>query len=125
MKRFANKADALLIACLLLVALLFFAWKNSGAPAQTALVIYGEAQVQESIDLSDVTIPYDMTLENGFVLHIEKGKIAVAASPCTDKLCIHCGELTKDGDTAVCLPQRTIIKVSGEKTKNAPDIITY
>ena len=125
MKRFANKADALLIAFLLLATLLFFVWKNSGAPAQAALVIYGEEQTQQTIDLTDVAAPYDMTLENGIVLHIEKGKIAVTASPCADKLCIHCGELTKDGDTAVCLPQRTIIKVSGEKTKNAPDIITY
>ena len=125
MKRFVSKADALLIACLLLAAILFFAWQSSGTPAQTATIIYGAEQTQESIDLSDVASPYDKTLENGIVLHIEKGSIAVAASPCTDKLCIHCGELTKDGDTAVCLPQRTIVRVSGEKQQNAPDIITY
>ena len=125
MKRIISKTDALLIACLLLATLLFFAWKNSGAPAQTATIICGEAQTQTSIDLSDVTAPYNMTLENGIVLHIEKGSIAVLDSPCADKLCIHCGTLTKDGDTAVCLPQRTIVRVSGEKPKNAPDIITY
>lgn len=124
MKCFLGKTDAIIIVFFLLAALAFFAYGNTGADAQTAEILCtGEETV--TIDLQNIEVPYEMTLRSGIVIGIEKGQIRILSSPCKDKLCVQCGTLTKDGDTAVCLPNRTLVKVTGSKQADAPDIITY
>lgn len=48
------------------------------------------------------------------VLKTEDGKIAVIQADCPDKDCVKRGWLKKPGDSAVCLPHRLVIRISGE-----------
>ncbi|MCW1712127.1 NusG domain II-containing protein [Caenicola nitritireducens] len=48
------------------------------------------------------------------VLKTEDGKIAVIASDCPDKDCVKRGWLQRPGDSAVCLPNRLVIRISGK-----------
>lgn len=48
------------------------------------------------------------------VLKTEDGKIAVIEADCPDKDCVKRGWLKKPGDSAVCLPHRLVIRISGE-----------
>ncbi len=124
MKRFFGRADVLIILVLSVTALFFLVSDKQTPPAESAQIII-ENQSPLTVDLQKMDAPYDITLSNGMVIHIAEGQIRVISSPCRDKLCVQCGILNKDGDIAVCLPLRTLIKVSGTKDNKTPDAITY
>jgi hypothetical protein len=46
---------------------------------------------------------------------IEDGKARVEDSPCRDKICIRMGKVSRPGDEAVCLPNRVIVQMKGER----------
>ena len=46
---------------------------------------------------------------------IKDGKARVLDSPCRDKICIKMGTLSRPGEEAVCLPNRVIVQMKGER----------
>jgi hypothetical protein len=48
---------------------------------------------------------------------VEKGRIRFEEANCPDLVCVRTGWLSRQGDIAVCLPNRTIIKIEGEGSK--------
>jgi hypothetical protein len=46
---------------------------------------------------------------------IENGKAWVEDSPCRDKICIKMGILSRSGEEAVCLPNRVIVQMKGDR----------
>lgn len=46
-------------------------------------------------------------------LKAEDGKIAVIEADCPDKDCVKRGWLKKPGDSAICLPHRLVIRITG------------
>jgi hypothetical protein len=46
---------------------------------------------------------------------IENGKAWVEDSPCRDKICIKMGILSRPGEEAVCLPNRVIVQMKGDR----------
>ncbi|HAJ93962.1 MAG TPA: NusG domain II-containing protein [Synergistaceae bacterium] len=47
-------------------------------------------------------------------LKAEDGKIAVIEADCPDKDCVKRGWLKRPGDSAICLPHRLVIRLTGE-----------
>lgn len=124
MKKIIRKADLIAICLLLAAAAVFFGMQSLGSDAKTAEIIC-DNEVIQTLDLQHVKEDYEIALPNGMIIAVADGKISVAASNCADKLCMQCGSLTKDGDTAVCLPNRTLIRVTGQPQDGTPDVITY
>lgn len=62
------------------------------------------------------TLPLDrdtvFTCENGLTVTVENNCAYISFSPCPDKLCVKAGKLTRTGQSAVCLPCRTVVKLS-------------
>ena len=46
---------------------------------------------------------------------IEDGKAWVEDSDCREKICIKMGKLERPGEEAVCLPNRVIVQMKGER----------
>ncbi len=46
---------------------------------------------------------------------IEDGRAWVEDSPCRDKICIKMGTVSRPGEEAVCLPNRVIVQMKGER----------
>ena len=46
---------------------------------------------------------------------IEDGRAWVEDSPCRDKICIKMGMVSRPGEEAVCLPNRVIVQMKGER----------
>lgn len=44
----------------------------------------------------------------------EDGQVWVTEATCPDKICIHQGKISQEGETIVCLPNRMIIQIFGE-----------
>ena len=126
MNRFIKKADIILIVLLLLVCAVLLIPKHF-RKAQAKAVIYKDGRVVKEIDLSSVREPYDFDLDctPKATLRVENGCIYYSHAECHDKLCVNSGKLSKPGDTAACLPSKTLVVIEGEKDGEAPDVITY
>ena len=120
LKRFLRPADLIVVAALLAAAAaaLFFG-RADGVTAE----ILCDREIVETVDLTAVKEPYDIRLENGVTVTVAPGSIRFADSDCANGLCLRAGALTKAGQSAACLPNKTLIRVKG-RAKNAPDALT-
>ncbi len=53
------------------------------------------------------------------VVRVEGGKARIVSSPCPKKLCVHMGSISKAGEMVVCVPNRVVVRVSGQKKVDA------
>lgn len=115
-KKLIRPADAAIIAVLLAVAavLTLFPGKEAGKAE-----IVKDGELLYSIDLSDVKESYTLSPDAGVTVLVEHGAIAFTASDCPNKLCVNTGKLTKAGDTAVCLPHKILIRITGKTSLDA------
>ncbi len=56
-------------------------------------------------------------------LEIKNKKVSVLDSACPLKTCAHCGWISRENQSIICIPQKIIIKIQGKKNKI--DAITY
>lgn len=120
-KKFFGKTDFIIIAVLLVISALLFIPRLSGSKNLTAEISH-DGKVIEKIDLSKVSSPYKITLD-GAVISVEENQISFESADCPDKLCVHCGKLKNKGDTAVCIPTRTVVRIVG--SDSGVNAITY
>ncbi|MBQ8763988.1 MAG: NusG domain II-containing protein [Clostridia bacterium] len=112
--KFIKKGDIAVIGVIILIAAAFMLWSNSKSEAVQA-VITVDGEVIETVDLGSVKekITVIPATSPRVVITAENGKIRFESAECEDKLCVACGDLSKHGDTAVCLPSKTVITVTG------------
>ena len=120
-KKLLRPADLIAVGAILLLAGVLWLL-TAGRPGETAEIVCGR-EVLYTIRLSDVRTPYELRLENGVTVTVAPGAIYFSASDCANQLCVHTGKLTKAGQSAACLPNKTLIRVTG-CDKTAPDALT-
>lgn len=108
-----RKGDIAVIALIIAAAVFaVFGFSNDENP-QAVITVDGE--VVETVDLSSVKerIVINPDTEPKVVIVAENGEIRFESAECEDRLCVNTGSLKKGGDTAVCLPAKTVITVTG------------
>lgn len=120
-----RRADLLLIA-VVAAACIFLLWP-SGAAQDVQAVLYSGGEERGRIVLSAVKEPYTLTLGEApqATVLVEKGRIRYLSADCPDALCVKSGWLSQPGDTAACLPARTVITIEGVREKGGVDVQTY
>ena len=117
-----KKADIITAAVLLFICAVLFVLSRQSGEAVVRITVNGE-QVYTAA-LSDIKEKKDLTLENGVVITLEPGAVYFAYSPCAGHDCVRTGKLTRAGQCAVCLPEKTVVSVTGKPDKTLPDAIT-
>lgn len=109
-----KKGDIAVILVILVAAALFWFFRTQQTDRLEAVITVGGETV-ETIDLSAVKEKRIIELDTDpkVVIAAENGTIYFESAECDDKLCINCGKLSRKGDTAVCLPAKTVVTVSG------------
>lgn len=109
-----RKTDIIVIVAIIAAALAF-AFHGASKSDDPQAVITVDGEIIERIDLSSVKEKIVITpdTEPKVVIVAENGEIRFDYAECEDKLCINSGSLKKGGDTAVCLPAKTVITVMG------------
>ena len=103
---------ALTVALLAIVSALLFYLPRSQSGVLTVVVTVSGQEVQRT-PLSEFTAA-DVE-HNGYTLHIAAvdGGVAVTSSDCPTQDCVHMGEITRGGQSIVCLPARIVVQLEG------------
>ena len=109
-----KRADLILIAALLLLALAMGGWllltRETGARA----VVYVDGRATASYPLDkDVTVRLDNPNGSYNLLVIKDGCADVTEAGCPDKICVMMHPIRYNGESIICLPNRTEIRIEG------------
>lgn len=74
-----------------------------------------DGQIEREFSLFDDTT-YNIEFEDGCynVLVIEDGYVQIIEASCPDQICVKHREISKSGETIVCLPNKLVIEIDSE-----------
>ena len=122
-RKLLGKHGAALIIFTVIVIAALTAYKYTRAKTSLTAVVTSDGVTVLSLSLDEVTEKREFTLDNGMVIAAENGEIWVESAPCKDKICMRTGKLNRSGESAVCVPLKTVVSVKGA-SENI-DVITY
>lgn len=115
-----KKLDCLFIGLLVLVGVIclcmLFLWPKSAGEQLVITVdgeVYGTYRMQEE---QEISVERDGHVVN--VVVIADGRAHMKEADCPDHLCIRQGEISKRGETLICLPNKVVVEAQsgGEGT---------
>ena len=115
-----KKGDILLVLVLSALVLLGYGGYRYVAVGNTGneriAVIKQDQKVIRRIDLNKIKEPERIDVSKDFheTILVESGRIRFEDADCPDRKCVKTGWLKDPGQAAVCLPNRTIIRIEGE-----------
>lgn len=116
-----RRGDILVLsAMLLLTAAMFFA--DGFGKTDLCVEIYDSGTLLHTADLSDVSVPYALSV-GGCTLTVESDGIAFTEADCPDGLCVRRGKLTQSGDSMACVPNRVTVALRAKR--GGVDAVTY
>ena len=127
--RIIKKMDIVIIVLLLIISftphLIFFKTSQKGSKNNYA-IIKVDGKIHKKIDLSNVknNEKVNLNLPNGKnTLLIKNNSIQMDSANCNDALCVKQGNISKVGQTIICLPHKLIIEIKGDELDSKDDLI--
>ena len=115
MLRYFGRNDIILVAVLILGALatacVFYI---SGSRGDRVIVYVDGSPVGEYPLSEDAGVDINGYGGGSNRLVIKDGSAFVEEASCPDKLCIHQGRISKEGQELICLPNRVVVRISGK-----------
>ena len=127
--RIIKKMDIVIIAVLILLSftphLIFFKTSQKSSKNNYA-IIQVDGKIHKKIGLSNVkkSEKVNLNLPNGKnTLLIKNNSIQMKSANCNDALCVKQGNISKVGQTIICLPHKLIIEIKGDELDSKDDLI--
>ena len=127
--RIIKKMDIVIIVLLLIISftphLIFFKTSQKSSKNNYA-IIQVDGKIHKKIDLSKVkkSEKVNLNLPNGKnTLLIKDNSIQMDSANCNDALCVKQGNISKVGQTIICLPHKLIIEIKGDELDSKDDLI--
>ncbi|MBQ7897491.1 MAG: NusG domain II-containing protein [Clostridia bacterium] len=107
-RKFITKKSIIFIIVLLTLALglIFLMPEILGEKVE----IWVDGELYDTFALSD---SFSLSLDNGVVITGDGETAYFEKSDCPDKVCIKAGKLSLSGEWAACLPNKTVLKITG------------
>mgnify|MGYP002853380413 CR=1 FL=1 len=103
--------DTILIAILLMTALAVYLVIHFTANAGAFAVVYVDSEEMVRLPLSE-DVTYLIEGEGGTnTLVIEDGQAYLSDADCPDLLCVKQGNISKTGESIICLPHKAVIAI--------------
>ena len=113
MIKFIKVLDVIVVAVILICSLIVTLSLADDGAEYAVIYVNGNEYGRYSLD-SDKKQIVDVSTEYGHnVVVIDKQKVFVTETDCMDKVEIAAGEISKPGQSLVCLPNRLVITVEG------------
>lgn len=117
---FFRKSDLIVVALLVAAGLSVFAGNLFlSASRHTTVQIYSDNRLflQISLPAEDqiVSIP-----DKQLVLQLKDNRIGVLETGCPDQICKKTGEISRPGQSIICLPNRVVVQITGQTDTDSP-----
>ena len=90
--------------------------RNSQAADRVTVKVDGKVVYSETLDKE--TEFNAEGYEGGYNrIVVKDGKVSVTEADCPDKVCVNTGEISKSGDTIVCLPHKLVVEIEGSTSE--------
>lgn len=114
-----QKNDLIIIIILILVALISWLvigklYYSTGAYAEIVL----DGNVEKTLSLNQNTEYKIETKDSINVIEIKDGKVIMKSADCPDKLCVKQGTISKNGQSIICLPNKTVVRIVSDLDSN-------
>ena len=119
-----KRSDVFVIFLTLSLIFSSFFLLRSSSQKNTIAVISIDGNVHKEIDLSlqeDCIIT--LKTEPEVTLEVKNGQIRFINSRCPDSTCEKMGFLSEAGDTAACLPAKTVVSIKGAANSSGIDAV--
>lgn len=114
MKRVFGKTDVIFLAALLVLGMALTAGIYRFSEFGSKILITVDGQLYGTYDLGEnQKISIELDGETANVVVIKDGAAYMEDADCPDKLCVHQGKISRDGQTIVCLPHKLVVEVTG------------
>jgi hypothetical protein len=123
-RKFFAKGDLLFLLCLL-AAIFVFHFFTAYREAEGEK--YAEIRVDGQIDavvLLNKDGVYTPAVRPAVQIAVRGGAAGFVRSDCPDKVCIHAGFLSTPGWSAVCLPNKVVLRITAGRGQSV-DSVTY
>ncbi|MCC8022376.1 MAG: NusG domain II-containing protein [Clostridiales bacterium] len=112
-RRYLKRADGCLAAGAALLAALLL-WGLSGRNGAVTAYVYQDGNLMQSYRLEQAQQEI-LELEDTYhaVIAVENGGIRYESCDCPSQVCVRTGELRRAGQSAACVPGRTMIVLDG------------
>ena len=123
-KRLLKKNDIILVVGLLVatlaLTLVLFTTRSSGDMVEVSV----DGQVVATFPLSE-DLEYTITGVGGGenYLVIKDGEAFLTDATCPDKLCVHMGHISQVGQSIICLPNKVVVTIVGDKKDEGYDAV--
>lgn len=101
---------------LLIAAALAFVIAMHNAGDQLYAEIWRDGELIERIALTD-QLDRTISLDGHNTVVLSGKTVKMQQADCRDQVCVRSGTLTRAGQAAVCLPNRVVVKIVGEKSE--------
>lgn len=122
-----TRADRILIGFLVIAALAgivypIYAMRTGGGASQVIISVDGKAVRTVKLDGHHETIRVE-GVDGYDIIEIRDNKVRIIEADCPDKLCIKQGWIAWAPQQIVCLPNRLVVKIVNEQTKDVDAVI--
>ena len=112
-----KKRDFFVIGIVLVLALVIGAVALLDGRTAQSLCIYVEGDLYGEYSLLE---NQEIKVGTTNVCEIIDGKVRMTQANCPDQICVHTAEISRDGMTIVCLPNRVVLEIKSEAQSQAP-----
>ncbi|WMJ75879.1 MULTISPECIES: NusG domain II-containing protein [unclassified Sedimentibacter] len=127
MREKINKYDIALILTIIAVNILILAYGtlNTVDKGKKIAYIYSDNRLVGEYTLTDdYKTEFVVESESGSnKIHIEDGYVWIEEATCPDKICLHQGRISNDGEVIVCLPNRLMVQIKDNNPEDELDVI--
>lgn len=111
---FFRKSDIAVVAIILLAAFGVWGWMMFAPQPETKKIeIVRDGKLIETIALPAADNVIVLDADEHIKLELKDNQIRFLEIDCPDKICVRTGFIGKVGQSAVCLPNRIVVKITG------------
>lgn len=121
MRKKINRYDIALILVIIAASVLVLVYgsMNTVKKGKKIAYVYSDNRLVGEYTLTE-GYKKEFKVEGGSghnTVHIEDGEIWIQEATCPDKICLHQGKISNDGELIVCLPNKLMITIEDNEEK--------
>lgn len=128
MRNKINRYDIALIVFIIITNFIILAYGglNTKEKGQKIAYVYSDKKIIGEYAITDnYKTEFKVELDDGNynTIHIEDSKIWIREATCPDKVCLHQGKISHDGELIVCIPNKLLIQIKDKNEAETEDEI--